>query len=55
MRMAKGNLSQAARLLHISRETLRYRIKKHFLDEIRGSDFGLQEEVFIADRGYEAE
>ncbi len=35
MKMARGNLSQAARLLHLSRETLRYRIKKHFLDELQ--------------------
>jgi transcriptional regulator with PAS, ATPase and Fis domain len=28
MRMANGNLSKAARLLHVTRETLRYRIKK---------------------------
>jgi transcriptional regulator with PAS, ATPase and Fis domain len=29
MRMANGNLSKAARLLHLTRETLRYRIKKY--------------------------
>ena len=30
--LAGGNVSRAAQLLHMSRDTLRYRIKKHRLD-----------------------
>lgn len=52
MLMARGNLSQAARLLHISRETLRYRIKKHFLDEIRENSDSLSSEAFITESSH---
>ncbi|MGR3341937.1 MAG: helix-turn-helix domain-containing protein, partial [Paracoccaceae bacterium] len=38
MKMAKGNLSMASRLLRISRETLRYRLKKHFISELRSKN-----------------
>ena len=34
LKVARGNVSRAAQLLHISRDTLRYRIKKYRLDEL---------------------
>ena len=40
MRQASGNLTHAARLLDISRDALRYKLKKFGL--IRGDDEGSQ-------------
>jgi transcriptional regulator of acetoin/glycerol metabolism len=40
MAMADGNVSRAARLLDLSRDTLRYRLRKHGLESHLDADDG---------------